>query len=38
MEPQIESWDESKLTKALALLAPMEAQARRIRELLGASH
>lgn len=35
MAPQIESWDQGKLTKALALLAPIEAQAKRIRELLG---
>jgi hypothetical protein len=37
MAPQIESWEAAKLTKALALLAPIEAQAKRIRELLDAT-
>lgn len=34
MSDQIESWDKQRLQKALDLLAPMEAQAKRIRELL----
>jgi hypothetical protein len=35
MAPEIERWDRDRLTKALALIEPMEAQAKRIRELLG---
>jgi len=35
MAPEIERWDRDRLTKALALVEPIEAQAKRIRELLG---
>lgn len=38
MADEIEKWDREQLTKALALLEPIEAQARRIRELLFVSH
>ena len=34
MAPEIERWDRERLTKALALIEPIEAQAKRIRELL----
>ena len=34
MAPEIERWDRERLTKALALVEPIEAQAKRIRELL----
>lgn len=34
MAPEIERWDRDRLTKALALVEPIEAQAKRIRELL----
>jgi len=37
MAPEIERWDRDRLTKALALVEPIEAQAKRIRELLNAS-
>ena len=37
MAPEIERWDRDRLTKALALVEPIEAQAKRIRELLDAS-
>jgi hypothetical protein len=37
MAPEIERWDKERLTKALALLEPIEAQAKRIRELLDAT-
>jgi hypothetical protein len=37
MAPEIERWDRDRLTKALALVEPIEAQAKRIRELLEAS-
>jgi len=37
MAPEIERWDRERLTKALALVEPIEAQAKRIRELLEAS-
>ena len=36
MHAEIETWDKDKLTRALDLLEPMERQARRVRELLGA--
>ena len=36
MAPEIERWDRDRLTKALALVEPIEAQAKRIRELLEA--
>ena len=35
MGPEIEHWNREQLTKALPLLEPIEAQAKRIRELLG---
>jgi hypothetical protein len=38
MAPEIERWDRDRLTKALALVEPIEAQAKRIRELLDATH
>jgi hypothetical protein len=38
MAPEIERWDRDRLTKALALVEPIEAQAKRIRELLDVSH
>ena len=34
MAPEIERWDRERLTKALALVEPIEAQAKRLRELL----
>ena len=34
MAPEIEQWDRERLTKALALIEPIEAQAKRMRELL----
>ena len=34
MAPEIERWDRDRLSKALALVEPIEAQAKRIRELL----
>jgi hypothetical protein len=34
MAPEIERWDRERLTKALQLVEPIEAQAKRIRELL----
>jgi hypothetical protein len=34
MAPEIERWDRVRLIKALALIEPIEAQARRIRERL----
>lgn len=34
MAPEIERWDRERLTKALSLVEPIEAQAKRIRELL----
>lgn len=34
MAPEIERWDRDRLAKALALVEPIEAQAKRIRELL----
>ena len=37
MAPEIERWDRDRLTKALALVEPIEAQAKRIRELLDAT-
>lgn len=37
MAPEIERWDRARLTKALSLVEPIEAQARRIRELLDAT-
>ena len=37
MAPEIERWDRERLTKALALVEPIEAQAKRIRELLTAA-
>jgi len=37
MAPEIERWDRDRLTKALALVEPIEAQAKRIRELLEAT-
>ena len=37
MAPEIERWDRERLTKALALVEPIEAQAKRIRELLDAT-
>ena len=37
MAPEIERWDRDRLTKALALVEPIEAQAKRIRELLTAA-
>lgn len=36
MHDEVESWDKDKLTRALDLLEPMERQAKRVRELLGA--
>lgn len=38
MAPEIERWDRERLTKALSLVEPIEAQAKRIRELLDATH
>jgi hypothetical protein len=38
MAPEIERWDRDRLTKALSLVEPIEAQAKRIRELLDATH
>jgi hypothetical protein len=38
MAPEIEKWDKERLSKALALLEPIEAQTKRIRELLEATH
>jgi hypothetical protein len=35
MGPEIEHWNREQLTKALPLLEPIEAQAKRIRERLG---
>ena len=37
MAPEIERWDRDRLTKALSLVEPIEAQAKRIRELLDAT-
>ena len=36
MHDEVEMWPEDKLKRALDLLEPMERQARRVRELLGA--
>ena len=36
MHDEVETWDKDKLTRALDLLEPMERQAKRVRELLGA--
>jgi len=36
MAAEVETWDRDRLTRALELLEPMEAQARAIRERLGA--
>ena len=38
MAPEIERWDRDRLIKALALVEPIEAQAKRIRELIDATH
>ena len=38
MAPEIERWDRERLTKALSLVEPIEAQAKRIRELLDVTH
>ena len=35
MAPEIEAWDKPRLQKFLDLVEPMEAQAKRVRELLG---
>lgn len=35
MAPEIEEWDRPRLQKFLDLVGPMEAQAKRVRELLG---